>query len=52
MKKTHKDESIIQFSIAHLDELSVIFLRFVAILLVEPGPVIFLGWLQALLPTT
>jgi len=51
MKRTHKDESIVQLSIAHLDELSIIFLRFVTVLLVEPSSVILLGGRQALRPT-
>lgn len=51
MQGTHEDERHVQLSVVHLDELSVIFLRFMVVLLVELDPVIFLGWRQALLPT-
>jgi len=45
---THKDQGGIQVFIVSLDELSVVFLCFTTIHLVELGSAIFLCWLRVL----
>lgn len=42
-EKTDEDESGVQVFVVLLDELSIVIFCFVAIHLVEPGPVILLG---------